>query len=134
LGWVWHDFGGPSEFREGGLKLPTPSSVRHWCNEMVLLVASVCACTDTDRALCSWESFKSTQFENSGWSYYSIYKIYEFCMLTNKTFKSVICCYPRNYWTNNTFQNMCATNCRKWGSISMNLLCRNWSICVTYTF
>jgi len=27
------------------------------CNEMVLMVASVCACTDTDRAVCSWKSF-----------------------------------------------------------------------------
>ena len=29
-GWVWHDFGGPSEFRMWGLN-PQPPSIRHWC-------------------------------------------------------------------------------------------------------
>ena len=28
-GWVWHNFGGPSEFRGGGLNTPNPPSVRH---------------------------------------------------------------------------------------------------------
>ena len=36
-GWVWHDFGGPSEFRGGGgrLNTPNPPSVHH-CNPIFM--------------------------------------------------------------------------------------------------
>ena len=34
---VWHDFGGPSEFRGGGVEAPKPPSVRHWTTSPSLI-------------------------------------------------------------------------------------------------